>query len=62
MALEWRSSKNVIFLKRNIKHQTTGSMPPFNGQVLAVLFYNIAEVNLGINKSANIAILKYIIF
>jgi hypothetical protein len=39
-----------------------GSKLPSNGQVLAVLFYNIREVNLTVNESANLAIRECIIF
>ncbi|GBM63821.1 hypothetical protein AVEN_262707-1 [Araneus ventricosus] len=46
----------------DIKHQITGSKLPSNGQVLAVLFYNIREVNLTVNESANLAIRECIIF
>ena len=41
---------------RNIKHQITGSKLPSDEQILSVLFYNIREVNLTFNESANLAI------
>ena len=53
--MELRSSK-FLFLIRDVKHQITGSKLPSNGQVLAVLFYNIHEVNLTVNESANLTI------
>ncbi|GBN02054.1 hypothetical protein AVEN_83833-1 [Araneus ventricosus] len=56
MAVEFRSSIG------DIKHKITGSKLPFNGQVLAVLFYNIREVNLTVNESVNFAIRECIIF
>ncbi|GBO44032.1 hypothetical protein AVEN_162616-1 [Araneus ventricosus] len=62
MTVKLRSSKKVIFLIREIKHQITGSKLPSNGQVLAVLFYNIREVNLTVNESPNLTIRKCIIF
>ncbi|GBM66523.1 hypothetical protein AVEN_246925-1 [Araneus ventricosus] len=61
MAVELRSSKKVIFLLGEIKHQITGSKLPSNGQVLEVLFYKIQEVNLTVNESANLAIRECII-
>ncbi|GBO02496.1 hypothetical protein AVEN_201930-1 [Araneus ventricosus] len=62
MAVEMRSSKKVIFLIREIEHQITGSKLPSNGQDLAVLFYNIREVNLTVNERSNLAIRECIIF
>ncbi|GBM46067.1 hypothetical protein AVEN_109651-1 [Araneus ventricosus] len=62
MAVELRSSKKVIFLIREIEHQITGSKLPSNGQDLAVLFYNIQEVNLIVNERVNLAIHECIIF
>ncbi|GBN65400.1 hypothetical protein AVEN_81554-1 [Araneus ventricosus] len=62
MAVELRSSKKVMFLIREIEHQITGSNLPSNGHDLAVLFYNIREVNLTVNERANLAIRECIIF
>ncbi|CAG9793804.1 unnamed protein product [Diatraea saccharalis] len=62
MSVELRSSKKEIFLIGDIKYQITGSKLPSNGQVLAVLFYNIREVNLSINESANLTIRECIIY
>ena len=56
MSVEFCSSKKSIFLLGDVKHQITGSKLPSNGQVLAVLFYNIREVNLAINESAILTI------
>ncbi|GBO18193.1 hypothetical protein AVEN_2197-1 [Araneus ventricosus] len=47
---------------RALKHQISGSKLPSNGQVLAVLFHNIREVNLTVDKVANFAIHECIIF
>jgi len=54
--------KKGIFLIGDVKHQITGSKLPSNGQVLAVLFYNIREVNLSVNESANLTIRECIIY
>lgn len=62
MSVELRSSKKEIFLIGDVKHQITGSKLPSNGQVLAVLFYNIREVNLSVNESANLTIRECIIY
>ena len=62
MSVELRSSKKEIFLIGNVKHQITGSKLPSNGQVLAVLFYNIRQVNLSVNESANLTIRECIIY
>lgn len=62
MSVELRSSKKEIFLVGDAKHQITGSKLPFNGQVLAVLFYNIRNVNLSVNESANLTIRECIIY
>ncbi|GBN72951.1 hypothetical protein AVEN_210862-1 [Araneus ventricosus] len=62
MAVELCSSKKVIFLIREIEHQITGSKLPSNGQDLAVLYYNIRELNLTVNERANLAIRECIIF
>lgn len=62
MSVELRSSKKGIFLIGHVKHQITGSKLPSNGQVLAVLFYNIREVNLSVNESANLTIRECIIY
>ena len=45
MSLGLRSSKKRIFLIGDVKHQIPGSNLTSNGQVLAVLNYNIREVN-----------------
>lgn len=62
MSVELRSSKKGIFLIGGVIHQIKGSKLPSNGQVLAVLFYNIREVNLTVNESANLTIRECIIF
>lgn len=62
MSVELRSSKKSIFLIGDVKYQITGSKLPSNGQVLAVLFYNIREVNLTVNESANLTIRECIIY
>lgn len=62
MSVELRSSRKEIFLIGDVKHQITGSKLPSNGQVLAVLFYNIREVNLSVNESANLTIRECIIY
>lgn len=62
MSAKLRSTKNGIFLVGDVQHQINGSKLPSNGQVLAVLFYNIREVKLTINESANLAVRKCIIF
>lgn len=62
MSVELRSSKKEIFLIGNVRHQITGSKLPSNGQVLAVLFYNIREVSLSVNQSANLTIRECIIY
>lgn len=62
MSVELRSSKKVIFLIGNVKYQISGSKLPSNGQVLAVLFYNIREVKLSVNESANLTIRECIIY
>lgn len=62
MSVELRSDKKEIFLIGDVKHQITGSKLPSNGQVLAVLFYNIREVNLSVNESANLTIRECIIY
>lgn len=62
MSVELRSSKKEIFLVGDVKHQITGSKLPSNGQVLAVLFYNIRKVNLSVNESANLTIRECIIY
>lgn len=62
MSVELRSSKKEIFLIGDVKHQIAGSKLPSNGQVLAVLFYNIREVNLSVNESANLTIRECIIY
>lgn len=62
MDIELRSSKKDIFLVGDIKYQITGAKLPSNRQVLAVLFYNIREVNLKVNESANLTIRECIIF
>lgn len=62
MSVELRSSKKGVFLIGDVKHQITGSKLPSNGQVLAVLFYNIREVNLSVNESANLTIRECIIY
>lgn len=62
MSVELRSSKKEIFLVGDVKHQITGSKLPSNGQVLAVLFYNIRNVNLSVNESANLTIRECIIY
>ena len=62
MSVELRSSKKSVFLIGDVKHQITVSKLPSNGQVLAVLFYNIREVNLTVNKSANFTIRECIIY
>lgn len=62
MSVELRSSKKEIFLIGDVKHQITGSKLPSNGQVLGVLFYNIREVNLSVNESANLTIRECIIY
>ncbi|KAL4714691.1 hypothetical protein ACJJTC_012608 [Scirpophaga incertulas] len=54
MDIELRSSKKDIFLVGNIKHMITGAKLPSNRQVLAVFFYNIREVGLKVNESANL--------
>lgn len=62
MSVELRSSRTDIFLIGDVKHQITGSKLPSNGQVLSVLFYNIREVNLDVNASANLSIRECIIY
>jgi len=62
MSVELRSTKKSIFLVGDVQHQINGSKLPSNGQVLAVLFYNIREVKLTINESANLAIRECVIF
>ncbi|GBN46531.1 hypothetical protein AVEN_193051-1 [Araneus ventricosus] len=62
MTVELLSSKKVIFLIREIEHQIKVSKLPYNGQDLAVLFYNIREVNLTVNESANLAFLECFMF
>lgn len=62
MSVELRSSNKKIFLVGDIKHQITGSKLPSNGQVLAVLFYNIRKVNLSVNERANLTIRECIIY
>lgn len=54
MSVELRSSRKGIFLIGYVKHQMTGSKLPSNRQVLAVLFYNIREVNLSVNERSKI--------
>jgi len=62
MSVELRSTKKSIFLVGDVQHQINGSKLPSNGQVLAVLFYNIREVKLTINESANLAVRECVIF
>lgn len=62
MSVELRSSKKEIYLVGHVRHQITGSKLPSNGQVLAVLFYNIRKVNLSVNASANLTIRECIIY
>lgn len=62
MSVELRSSRKEIFLIGDVKHYITGSELPSNGQVLAVLFYNIRKVNLSVNESANLTICECIIY
>lgn len=62
MSVKLRSETKYLYLIGETKHQITGSKLPSNGQVLAVLFYNIREVNLTVNASANLTIRECIIF
>ena len=62
MSVKLRSSKKSVFLIGDVKHQITGSKLPSNGQVLAVLFYNIREVNLTVNESAILTIRECTIY
>lgn len=62
MSVELRSSKKNIFLIGEAKHQITGSKLPSNRQVLAVLFYNIRQVNLTLNESANLSLRECVIY
>lgn len=62
MSVELRRSKKSVFLIGDVNHQITGSKLPSNGQVLTVLFYNIREVHLTVNESANLTIRECIIY
>lgn len=62
MSVVLRSCKKSIFLIGDVKHQITGSKLPSNEQVLSVLFYNIRNVNLSVNESANLTIRECIIY
>lgn len=62
MSVELRSNKKNIFLVGEINHQITGAKLPSNRQVLSVLFFNIREVKLTVNESANLVIRECIIF
>uniref|UniRef100_A0A2S2RA28 Uncharacterized protein n=1 Tax=Sipha flava TaxID=143950 RepID=A0A2S2RA28_9HEMI len=62
MSAKLRSTKDGIFLVGDVQHPINGSKLPSNGQVLAVLFYNIREVKLTINESANLAVHECVIF
>ena len=62
MSTKLRSTKNGIFLVGDVQHQINGSKLPSYGQVLVILFYNIREVKLTINESANLAVRECIKF
>lgn len=62
MSVELRSARKNIFLVGDINHQITGAKLPSNRQVLAVLFFNIREVQLTVSESANLVVRECIIF
>lgn len=53
MSAKFCSTENGIFFVADVQHQINESKFPSNE--LAVLFYNIREVKLIINESANLA-------
>ena len=54
MSVELRSAKKTIYLVGAANHQITGAKLPSNGQILAVLFFNIRDVKLTVSESANL--------